>query len=103
MILQPDELHLLSILTDIPTISVRVNQEYSGTNVWDIPWDYAKTLSTVIFIFYISESFAEENDNTSALTYDLTTNNDYPDINVDLYYADDTTFAGTNQQGKKRL
>ncbi len=29
-------------------------------------------------------------------------NND-SDFNVDPYYADDTTFAGTNQQGKNRL
>ncbi len=59
-------------------------------------------LSAVLFIFYLAEYFAENNENTAALKYDLTDNND-SDFNVDPFYADDTTFAGTNQQGKTRL
>ncbi len=44
----------------------------------------------------------KNNENTAALKYDLTDNND-SDFNVDPFYADDTTFAGTNQQGNTRL
>ncbi len=53
-------------------------------------------------MFYLDECFAENNENTAALKYDLTDNND-SNFNVDPFYADAITFAGTNQQGQTRL
>ena len=101
-ILQPDELHLLSILTNRPTIRVRVNEEFGETFETYLGIMQGDCLSAILFIFYLAECFAENNENTAALKYDITNYND-KDFNVDPFYADDTTFAGTNQQGKKRL
>ncbi len=101
-ILQSDELHLLSILTNRSTIRIRINEEFGETFETYLGIMQGDCLSAVLFIFYLAEYFAENNENKAALKYNLTNNND-SDFNFDPYYADYTTFAGTNQHGKNRL
>ena len=55
-------------------------------------------LSAILFILYLAECLNENNENTIAL--DHTQTNTYQ---VDPFYADDTTFAGINEDGKNRL
>ncbi len=81
-ILQPDELHLLSILTSRPTIRTRINEEFGETYEIYLRIMQGDCMSAVVFILYLAECFAENNENTVALKYDLTKNND-SDFNVD--------------------
>ena len=101
-ILNQDELHLLSILTNRPTIKVKVNKEYGETFQTNLGIMQGDCLSAVLFIYYLAECFNEDCDNNKPLKYDLTSTSK-DTFNVDPFYADDTTFAGTNEAGKKRL
>ncbi len=96
-ILQADELHLLNILTNRPTITIRINEEFGETFETYLGIMQGDCLSAVLFIFNLAECFAENNENTAELKYDLTDDNNDSDFNVDPFYADDKTFAGTNQ------
>ncbi len=71
-ILQSDELHLLSILT---TIKIRINVEFGAIFETYLGIMQGDCLS--VFIFYLAERFAENNENTAELKYDLTNNNDF--------------------------
>ncbi len=95
-------MHLLSILSNRPTIRIRINEEFGEPFETYLGIIQGDCLSAVLFIFYLAECFAENNENTAARKYDLTDNNDL-DFYVDPFYTDDTSFAGTNQQGKTRF
>ena len=57
-------------------------------------------LSAVMFIFYLAECFNEESELNLPLNTDIHRENSF---NINPFYADDTTFAGTNSLGKERL
>ena len=99
--LNPHELQLLSILTNKPTVNVKVNKEYGEAFQTSI--GIMKVfLSAVLFIFCLAQCLNEDCGNNKPLKYDLTTTNKNT-FNVDPFYADDTTFAGTNKHGQNRL
>ncbi len=64
-ILQPDELHLLSIPTNRPNIRIRINEEFGETFETYLEIMQGDCLSVVLFIFYLAECFVENNENTS--------------------------------------
>ncbi len=59
-ILQPDELHLLSILTNRPTIRIRRNEEFGETFKTYHGIIQEDCLSAVLFIFYLAECFVRK-------------------------------------------
>ena len=71
-IVNEDELHLLSILTNKPTIKVKVNKDYGETFETNLGIMLGDCLSAVLFIFYLAECFNEDCDNNKPLKYDLT-------------------------------
>ena len=101
-ILKPDELHLLSIITNRPTLRVKVNQEKGSPFETYLGIMQGDCLSAILFIYYLAECLNHDNENTKELKYDLK-QQDPESFNVDPYYADDTTYAATNNKGKKRL
>ena len=70
-ILEADELHLLGILTNRPTLKVRVNKEEGEAFETYLGIMQGDCLSAVLFIYYLAECFNEENDNTKELYYEL--------------------------------
>ena len=66
-ILNEDELHLLSILTNKPTIKVKVNKDYGETFETNLGIMQGDCLSAVLFIFYLAECFNEDCDNNKPL------------------------------------
>ena len=101
-ILKPDVLHILSILTNKPALKVRVDKEHGEAFQTSLGIMQGDCLSAVLFILYLAQCLNEDCENNRPLKYDLTTN-DNNTFNVDPFYADDTTFAGTNEEGKNRL
>ena len=87
-----DELHILSILTNRPTLRVRVDQTEGESFETYLGIMQGGCLSAILFIFYLAECLEEDND----LTKELKFKNDHltQNFNIDPQYADDTTFSG---------
>ena len=54
MILEPDKLHLLSILTKTPKLKIKINQTYGELFETRIGIMQGDCLSAVLFIFYLA-------------------------------------------------
>ena len=52
----PDELHILSILTNLPKIKVKINQTTSIEFITQVGIMQGDCLSAILFILYFSES-----------------------------------------------
>ena len=100
-ILYPDEIHLLSILTNRPTLQVKLENNLGREFSTYLGIMQGDSLSAILFIFYLAECLNEKNDFTQELKNEPTENDNT--FNVDPFYADDTTFASTQEDGLRRL
>ena len=97
-----DELHILSILTNKPTLRVRVDKNEAEPFQTHLGIMQGDCLSAVLFIFYLAECLSEENNLTEDLKFERNKNKNHS-YNVDPQYADDTTFGGVGEEGRERL
>ena len=86
-ILENDELHLLYILTMNPKLKVRVDETYGETFLTTLGIMQGDCLSAILFIFYLGCCLATENEEI-----------DKSILLIKPKYADDITYASTNQQ-----
>ena len=88
-VLEPDELYLLSILTNRPHLSVTVDGETGEKFPTYVGICQGDCLSAVLFIFYLSCALKEEPGDQ--VPEDLK-------AFLDLFYADDLTYATTSAE-----
>ena len=91
-ILENDELHLLYILTMNPKLKVRVDETYGETFLTTLGIMQGDCLSAILFIFYLGCCLAIENEEI-----------DKSILLIKPKYADDITYASTNQQTISQL
>ena len=91
-VLQPDELHLLSILTNRPLITVTLDGEKGEGFRTFVGICQGDCLSAVLFIFYLA--CALEKDPDDQVTHDLK-------AFLDILYADDLTYSTTSQNHRE--
>ena len=92
--LEPDELHLLSILTNRPLISVTLDGETGEKFPTFVGICQGDCLSAVLFIFYLSCALKEEPG--EQIPKDLK-------AFLDLFYADDLTYATTSSDHRVQI
>ena len=90
-VLQPDELHLMSILTNRPNITVSLDGEKGDGFDTYVGICQGDCLSAVLFIFYLANAL-KSNPGEQVLE-DL-------QAYLEVFYADDLTFASTSQKHK---
>ena len=71
-ILNADKLHLLSILTNRPTLRVRVDQTEGDIFETYLGIMQGDCLSAVLFIFYLAEGLDENNELTEKILFSMT-------------------------------
>ena len=91
-ILEPDELHILDILTNTPKVQVRVNQELGDAFVTMLGIMQGDCLSATLFIYYLAMTLKNENDL-------INPNNNFL---IKPKYADDTTYLTTSEETHQR-
>ena len=91
-VLQPDELHLLSILTNRPLITVSLDGEKGEGFRTFVGICQGDCLSAVLFIFYLA--CALESDPDDQVTTDLK-------AFLDILYADDLTYCTTSKNHRE--
>ena len=93
-ILQPDEIHLLSILTNRPLISIHLDGETGeGFNTF-VGICQGDCLSAVLFIFYLASALNSEPG--EELKEDLK-------AFLEIYYADDLTYSTTSSDHRDNI
>ena len=90
-ILKPEELHLLSILTNRPKLSVKLENEESETFETYQGICQGDCLSAVLFIFYLARAL-----DGAEIPQDLA-------IYLDLQYADDLTYATSTHTSREEI
>ena len=90
-ILNPDELHLLSIITNFTKVKVKVNNVYGTMFTTLIGIMQGDCLSALLFIFYLAECLRNERDGIEE------------SILIAPKYADDVTYAMLNEETQKEL
>ena len=91
-VLQPDEIHLLSILTNRPLITVSLDGEQGeGFNTY-VGICQGDCLSAILFIFYLACALDKEP--SQQIPKDL-------QAYIDVFYADDLTYATTSKEHKE--
>ena len=93
-VLQPDEIYLLSVLTNRPLLSIYLDgQRGEGFNTY-VGICQGDCLSAVLFIFYLACALQEKPD-------------DQPPKDLkaflDIFYADDLTFATTSSEHRQYI
>ena len=91
-ILNPDELHLLSMLTNRPIIKVKVKEELGRDFNTEIGIMQGDCLSAIFFIFYLSKSLGEETTTTANSKY-----------LIKPKYADDITYITNDKETYNKL
>ena len=93
-ILKPDETHLLAILTNRPLISIHLDGETGEGFNTHVGICQGDCLSAVLFIFYLACALSEnpEEDQKKDMKAFL-----------DIYYADDLTFATTSSDHRNNI
>ena len=94
-ILEPDELHLLSILTNRPHLSVTVDGDSGDFFPTYVGICQGDCLSAVLFIFYLSCAL-KESDSDKQVHKDLK-------VFIDVLYADDLTYATTSFEHRAEI
>ena len=94
-ILEPDELHLLSILTNRPHLSVTVDGDSGDFFPTYVGICQRDCLSAVLFIFYLSCAL-KESDSDKQVHKDLK-------AFIDVLYADDLTYATTSSEHRAEI
>ena len=90
-ILNPDELHLLSIITNNPKLKVKINSTFSNIFHTLIGIMQGDCLSAILLIFYLAIALRKEKLNNT----DENNNNHFQ---IEPKYADDITYASTNEE-----
>ena len=89
-ILNPDELHLLSIITNFTKVKIKVNHAFGELFVTLIGIMQGDCLSALLFIFYLAECLREERVGIE------------DSILIAPKYADDVTYAVKNSETQVR-
>ena len=90
-ILNPDELHLLSIITNFTKVKIKVNEAHGDLFVTYIGIMQGDCLSALLFIFYLAECLQNEREGIE------------DSILIAPKYADDVTYALTNKPAQVEL
>ena len=90
-ILNPDELHILSIITNFTKVKIKVNQAYGELFMTLIGIMQGDCLSALLFIFYLAECLRNEREGIEE------------SILITPKYADDITYAVTEKQTQIEL
>ena len=93
-VLDPDEVHLLSIITNRPLLSVSLDGDTGQEFPTYVGICQGDCLSAVLFIFYLACALKEEPDDQASLDLKAF---------LEVYYADDLTFATTSQQHRTHI
>ena len=93
-VLQPDELHLLSVLTNRPNLSVFLDGETGEGFDTHVGICQGDCLSAILFIFYLSCALKE--DPGEQVHKDLK-------AFLELFYADDLTYATTAKDHREEI
>ena len=91
-ILEPDELHIISLLINTPQIQVRVNGRLGAIFTTLIGILQGDCLSAILFIIYLSKTLKNEQ-------HIINPNNE---LSITPKYADDTTYITTSQETHTR-
>ncbi len=92
--LNPDEVHLLSILTNRPLLSVTLDGEIGEKFPTYVGICQGDCLSAVLFIYYLS--CAPKTEPEVQIPADLK-------AFLDIFYADDLTFATTSKAHRAQI
>ena len=93
-VLQPDELHLLSVLTNRPNLAVFLDGETGDGFDTHVGICQGDGLSAILFIFYLSCALKE--DPGEQVNKDLK-------AFLELFYADDLTYATTSKDHREEI
>ena len=93
-VLQPDELHLMSILTNRPNLTVSLDGEKGDGFDTYVGICQGDCLSAVLFIFYLAHALKPDPD--KQVTEDVK-------AFLEVIYTDDLTYASTSQQHKEDI
>ena len=93
-VLQPDELHLLSILTNRPLLSIHLDGETGEGFETNVGICQGDCLSAVLFIYYLA--CALEENPAENVPRDLK-------AFLDIFYADDLTYATTSNDHRTSI
>ena len=93
-VLQPDEVHLLSILTNRPTLTVTLDGEKGEGFETYVGICQEDCLSAVLFIYYLACALEEKP--KEQISKDLR-------AYLDISYADDLTFASTSKKHREDI
>ena len=93
-LLEPDEIHLLGILTNRPLITVTLDGETGQGFHTFVGICQGDCLSAVLFIFYLACALREKPD--VQISKDLK-------AHLDIYYADDLTYASTSKALREEI
>ena len=93
-VLEPDETHLLSVLTNRPIISIFLDGEKGDGFETYVGICQGDCLSAVLFIFYLACALKESPDEQV-----------FKDLKafLDVYYADDLTYATTSNEHRTHI
>ena len=92
--LEQDELHLLSIITNRPKLSVKLDGELGEQFPTYVGICQGDCLSAVLFIFYLSCALKESPD--EQVLRDL-------QAFLEVFYADDLSYATTSYEHRERV
>ena len=93
-VLDPDEIHLLSVLTNRPLISIFLDGEQGNGFHTLVGICQGDCLSAVLFIYYLAAALKD--DTQDQIPKDLK-------AFLEIYYADDLTYATTSKQHKTEI
>ena len=88
----PDEIHLLSILTNRPLISIHLDGETGEGFHTHVGICQGDCLSAVLFIFYLACALREDQEEIASKDMKAF---------LDIFYADDLTFTTTTKEGRE--
>ena len=93
-LLDPDEVHLLSIITNRPLLSVTLDGDTGQEFPTYVGICQGDCMSAILFIFYLACALEEEP--TEQVQRDLK-------AFLDVFYADDLTYATTSQEHRTQI
>ena len=93
-LLDPDEVHLLSIITNRPLLSVTLDGDTGQEFPTYVGICQGDCMSAILFIFYLACALEEEP--TEQVQRDL-------NAFLDVFYADDLTYATTSQEHRTQI